>query len=168
MRDGWKMIHQLLKKTVSLTLILFLTPLDGSWHLLVVSLLFWWPFIFIFLKISHFLMIFLLRHHHLQQVCSFPTHILFNGVFVICMLPLPFCPWGHSRSGYYFWVSNGLRIFLDNFTYLVCLNLYCGPHFGSYLHFILHIEYTDKVYLQGIGSSKISFWFFKGHSGVLS
>ena len=56
--------------------------------------------------------------------------------------------WGHSRLGYYFWVSNGLRIILDNFTYLVCLDLYCGAYFGSYLHFILHIEYTDKVNLE--------------------
>ena len=64
---------------------------------------------------------------------------------------------GHSWLGYYFWVSNGLRTILDNFTYLVCLDLYCGAYFGSYLHFILHIEYTDKVNLQGIGSSKISF-----------
>jgi hypothetical protein len=76
--------------------------------------------------------------------------------------------WGHSRLGYYFWASNGLRTILDNFTYLVCLDLYCGAYFGSYLHFILHVEYTDKVNLQGIGSSKISFWFLKGHSWVLS
>ena len=27
--------------------------------------------------------------------------------------------WVHSRLGYYFWVSNGLRIFFQNFTYLV-------------------------------------------------
>ena len=65
--------------------------------------------------------------------------------------------WGHSRLGHYFWVSNGKRIFLDNFTCLVCLDLYCEAYFGSYLHFILHIEYTDKVNLEGIGSSKISF-----------
>jgi len=64
---------------------------------------------------------------------------------------------GHLRLGYYFWVSNGLRTILDNFTYLVCLDLYCGAYFGSYLHFIIHIEYTDKVNLKGIGSSKISF-----------
>jgi hypothetical protein len=63
----------------------------------------------------------------------------------------------HSRLGYYFWVSNGLRTFFDNFTYLVCMDLYCGAYFGSYLHFILHIEYNDKVNLQGIGSSMISF-----------
>ena len=68
-----------------------------------------------------------------------------------------FSIWGHSRLGYYFWVSNGLSTILDNFTYLVCLDLYCGAYFGSYLHFILHIEYTDKVNLEGIGSSKISF-----------
>ena len=67
--------------------------------------------------------------------------------------------WGHSQLGYYFWVSTGLRIVLDNFTYFVCLNLYCGAYFGSYLHFILHIEYTDKVNLEGIRSSKTSFWF---------
>jgi len=30
---------------------------------------------------------------------------------------------GHSRLGYYFWVSNGKRTFLDNFTCLVCLDL---------------------------------------------
>jgi hypothetical protein len=65
--------------------------------------------------------------------------------------------WGHSRLGYYFWVSNGKRTFLDNFTCLVCLDLYCEAYFGSYLQFILHIEYTDKVNLEGIGSSKISF-----------
>ena len=46
---------------------------------------------------------------------------------------------------------------LDNFTCLVCLDLYCEAYFGSYLHFILHIEYTDKVNLEEIGSSKISF-----------
>jgi hypothetical protein len=63
----------------------------------------------------------------------------------------------HSRLGYYFWVSNGLRTFFDNFTYLVCMDLYCGAYFGSYLHFILHIEYNDKVNLEGIGSSMISF-----------
>jgi hypothetical protein len=65
--------------------------------------------------------------------------------------------WGHSRLGYYFWVSNGLRTFLDNFTYLVCLDWYCGAYFESSLHFILHIEYTDKVNLEGIGSPKINF-----------
>ena len=64
---------------------------------------------------------------------------------------------GHSRLAYHFWVSNGLRTILDNFIYLVCLNLYCEAYFGSYLHFILHIEYTDKVNSEGIGSSKISF-----------
>ena len=64
---------------------------------------------------------------------------------------------GISRLGYYFWVSNGKVIFLDNFTCLVCLDLYYEAYFGSYLHFILHIEYTDKVNLEGIGSSKISF-----------
>jgi hypothetical protein len=76
--------------------------------------------------------------------------------------------WGHSRLRYYFWVSNGKRTFLDNFTCLVCLDLYCEAYFGSYLHFILHIEYTYTVNLEGIGSSKISFWFLKGHLGVLS
>ena len=50
-----------------------------------------------------------------------------------------------------------IKDYLDNFTYLVCLDLYCGAYFGSFLHFILHIEYTDKVNLEGIGSSKISF-----------
>jgi hypothetical protein len=59
--------------------------------------------------------------------------------------------WVHSRSGYDFWVSNKLRTFFDNFTYLVCMELYCGAYFGSYLHFIFHIEYNDKVNLQGIG-----------------
>jgi hypothetical protein len=54
-------------------------------------------------------------------------------------------------------MSNGKRTFLDNFTCLVCLDLYCEAYFGSYLHFILHIKYTDKVILDGIGSSKISF-----------
>jgi hypothetical protein len=63
----------------------------------------------------------------------------------------------HSRVGYYFWVSNGLRTFLDNFICLVCLDLYCEAYFGSYLHFIFHIEYTYKVNLEGIGSSMISF-----------
>jgi hypothetical protein len=76
--------------------------------------------------------------------------------------------WGHSRLRYYFWVSNEKRTFVDNFTCLVCLDLYCEAYFGSYLHFIFHIEYTDKVNLEGIGSSKISFWFLKGHLGVLS
>jgi hypothetical protein len=65
--------------------------------------------------------------------------------------------WGHSRFGNYFWVCNGKMTFLDNFTYLVCLDLYCEACFGSNLHFTLHIEYTDKVNLEGIGSSKISF-----------
>ena len=65
--------------------------------------------------------------------------------------------WGHSRLGYYFWVCNGKRTFFDIFTCLVCLDLYCEAYFRSYLHFILHIEYTDKVNLEGIGSSKISF-----------
>jgi hypothetical protein len=37
------------------------------------------------------------------------------------------------------------------------MDLYCGAYFGSYLHFILHIEYNDKVNLEGIGSSMISF-----------
>jgi hypothetical protein len=68
----------------------------------------------------------------------------------------PFLGGIHSW-GTTFWVSNGLRTILDNFTYLVCLDLYCGAYFGSYLHFILHIEYTDKVDLEGIGSSKILF-----------
>ena len=40
--------------------------------------------------------------------------------------------------------------------------------FLSYLHFILHIEYTDKLNLEVIGSSKMSFGFLKGHSGVMS
>jgi hypothetical protein len=71
--------------------------------------------------------------------------------------PLDPSHWGHSRLGYYFWVSNGKKTFLDNFTCLVCLDLYCEAYFGSYVHFILHIEYTDKVNLEGIGSSKISF-----------
>ena len=71
---------------------------------------------------------------------------------------------GHSRLGYSFWASNGLRIFLHNFTCLVCLDLYYEAYFGSFLHVILHIEYTDKVNLEGIGSSKISFSFLKGHS----
>jgi hypothetical protein len=75
---------------------------------------------------------------------------------------------GHSRLGYYFWVSNGSKTFLDIFTYLVCIDLYFGAYFGSYLHFILHIEYTDKVNFEGIGSSNISFWFLKGHWKVLS
>jgi len=79
-----------------------------------------------------------------------------------------YCLQDHSQSGYYFWPSNGKRTFLDNFTCLVCLDLYCEAYFGSYLHFILHIEYIDKVNLEGIGSSKISFWFLKGHSGQLS
>ena len=65
--------------------------------------------------------------------------------------------WGHSQSGYSFWPSNGKWTFLDNFACLVCLHLYCEAYFGSYLHFILHIEYIDKVNLEGIGSSKISF-----------
>jgi hypothetical protein len=65
--------------------------------------------------------------------------------------------WGHSRLRYFCWVSNGKRTFLDNFTCLVCLDLYCEACFGSYVHFILHIEYTNKVNLEGIGSSKISF-----------
>src|ERR1700738_3964602 len=68
-----------------------------------------------------------------------------------------YCLQDHSQSGYYIWPSNGKRIFLDNFTSLVCLDLYCEAYFGSYLHFILHIEYIDKVNLEGIGSSKISF-----------
>ena len=70
--------------------------------------------------------------------------------------------------GYYFWVSNGKNTFLDNFTCLVCLDLFCEAYFGSCLHFILHIEYNDKVNLEGIGSSKISFEFLKGHSRVMS
>jgi hypothetical protein len=45
--------------------------------------------------------------------------------------------------------------FKNNFTCLVGLDLYCEAYFGSYLHFILHIEYTDKVNLEGIPSSKI-------------
>jgi hypothetical protein len=67
------------------------------------------------------------------------------------------CCRGHSRLGYSFWASNGKRTFLDNFTCLVCLDLYCEAYFGAYLHFILHIEYTNKVNLEGIGSSMISF-----------
>ena len=49
------------------------------------------------------------------------------------------------------------EFFKDNFICLVCLDLYCEAYFGSYLHFILHIEYTDKVNLEGVGSFKISF-----------
>jgi hypothetical protein len=64
---------------------------------------------------------------------------------------------GHSRLGYSFWASNGKRTFLDNFTCLVCLDLYCETYFGAYLHFILHIVYTNEVNLEGIGSYKISF-----------
>jgi hypothetical protein len=59
------------------------------------------------------------------------------------------CCRGHSRLGYSFWASNGKRTFLDNFTCLVCLDLYCEVYFGAYLHFILHIEYTNKVNLEG-------------------
>ena len=92
---------------------------------------------------------------------SWPGEILNDHFF-------PTTLWGHSRLGYSFWASNGLRTFLHNFTCLVCLDLYCETYFGSFLHFILHIEYTDKVNLEGIGSSKISFWFLKGHLGVLS
>ena len=76
--------------------------------------------------------------------------------------------WVHSRLRYSFWVSNGKRTFLENFTCLVCLDLYCEKYFGSYLHFILLMEYTDKVILEGIGSSKVSFSFLKGRLGVLS
>ena len=66
--------------------------------------------------------------------------------------------WGHSWLGNYIWLSNGKNTFLDNFTCLVCFDLYCEAYFGSYLHFILHIEYTDKVNFEGVGSCKISFW----------
>jgi hypothetical protein len=75
---------------------------------------------------------------------------------------------GHSRLGYHFLVSKGKRIFLGNFTCFVCLDLYCKAYFGSYLHFIHHIHYINKVNLDRIGPSKISFWFLKGHLGVLS
>ena len=83
----------------------------------------------------------------------------FYEVFIeeIGIFPFVFRGWGHSQLGYYFWMYNGLRTFLDNIICLVCLDLYCGAYFGSYLHSILHIEYTDKVNLEGIGSSKILF-----------
>jgi hypothetical protein len=60
---------------------------------------------------------------------------------------------GHSRLGYYFWVSNGKMTFLDNVTCLVCFDLYCEAYFGSYLHFILHIEYTDNYRWSNIMST---------------
>ena len=92
--------------------------------------------------------------------------LLLHVVHVACrvvgfMFLMSRCSRGHSRLRYSFWVSNGKRTFLDNFTCLVCLDLYCEAYFGSYLHFILHIEYTNKVNLEGIGSSKISFWLSK-------
>jgi hypothetical protein len=49
------------------------------------------------------------------------------------------------------------RTFLDNFTCLVCIDLYSEAYFGSYLHFILHIEYTDKVNLEGMGHLRYHF-----------
>ena len=50
----------------------------------------------------------------------------------------------------------------------MCLDLYCGAYSGSYLYLIFHIEYTDKVNLQEIGLSKISFLFLNGYQWVLS
>ena len=93
---------------------------------------------------------------------------LYSNFEFVLIMSFTYGIWGQSRLGYYFWVSNGLRTFLDNFTCLVCLDLYCEAYFGSYLHFILHIEYTYKYKLEGIGPSKISFWFLKGHLRVLS
>ena len=103
-------------------------------------------------------------HSEIYGKCMFVdmTSLMMGNV------PLAYREGGHSRLRNYFWVSNGRRIFLDNFTCLVCLDLYCKAYFGSYLHFILHIEYTYKVNLEGIGSSKLSFWFLKWHLGVLS
>ena len=65
-------------------------------------------------------------------------------------------------------MSNGLRTKYYNFTLLVCLDLYCGACLGSYLRLVFHDEYTDKVYLQGIGVYKISFSFLNGHLCFLS
>ena len=44
--------------------------------------------------------------------------------------------------------------------------MYCGAYFGSYLYLIFHIEYTNKVNLQGIGLSNISFSFLNEHLWV--
>jgi hypothetical protein len=96
------------------------------------------------------------RHPKLHKIKSSSPWMLLNSA---CSQTYYFSnnKWAHSRLGYYFWVSNGLRTFFDNFTYLVCMDMYCGAYFGSYLLFILHIEYNDKVNLQGTWSSMISF-----------
>ena len=88
-----------------------------------------------------------------------------SGGHITCCKKLK---WVHSRLMYSFWTSNGKRIFLENFTCLVCLDLYCKTYFGSNLHFILLMEYIDKVILERIGSSKLSFSFLKGRLGVMS
>ena len=51
---------------------------------------------------------------------------------------------------------------------MLCLDLYCVAYFGSYLHLVFHNEYTDTINLQGIGLSKISFWFLNVHLWLLS
>ena len=47
-------------------------------------------------------------------------------ILQICMCNVSlFCNGGHSQLGDYFCVFNGKMTFLDNFTCLVCLDLYC-------------------------------------------
>jgi hypothetical protein len=77
-------IYQKVNEIVSLTLTLFPTPLGGF------SPFSWWPLIFHFSSVTS-----LLRHRHLQHVCSFTpllhsTHFIQCWVFVICMLPLAY------------------------------------------------------------------------------
>ena len=108
MNTSWGMdekrliVYPKMNEIVSLILILFLTPLSGfspfSWWPLYFSvflwlLIFWWLLyydIFISNMYVHF-------HHRF-----FIAHVLFNvGVFVICMLPLPYSP-NYSFYLFYF------------------------------------------------------------------
>ena len=50
-----------------------------------------------------------------------PQKITVDVKFQICIIKFKYIR-GLSRLGYYFWVSNGKRNFLDNFTCLVCLD----------------------------------------------
>ena len=51
---------------------------------------------------------------------------------------------------------------------LVCLDLYCGAYFGSYLHLIFLDQYNNQVIVQGLGLSKILFWFLHNYLLLLA
>ena len=87
MDEKWLVAYPKMDEIVSLTLTLFLTPLGGF------SLFSWWPLIFHFSSVTS-----LLRHRHLQHVCSFPPPLLYSTHFIQCWslcdvhVALPYSP----------------------------------------------------------------------------